>query len=108
MSRGPDLARRELWRRRLRQYERSNLTIADFCDGAGVSTGRTHAQISSGFIRVCRLQSVVFLLLRHRERNGEPGSSGREWHYTAGLRDQLRDAARRVAEQSRANLKAGH
>ncbi|MFN0019479.1 MAG: IS66 family insertion sequence element accessory protein TnpA [Pirellulaceae bacterium] len=38
MSRGPDLARRELWRRRLREYERSNLTIADFCDGAGVST----------------------------------------------------------------------
>jgi hypothetical protein len=37
MSRGPDLARRELWRRRLREYERSNLTIADFCDGAGVS-----------------------------------------------------------------------
>jgi hypothetical protein len=38
MSRGPDLARRELWRQRLREYERSNLTIADFCDRAGVST----------------------------------------------------------------------
>jgi transposase-like protein len=38
MSRGPDLARRELWRRRLREYERSNSTIADFCDRAGVST----------------------------------------------------------------------
>jgi hypothetical protein len=38
MSRGPDLARRELWRRRLREFERSNSTIADFCDRAGVST----------------------------------------------------------------------
>jgi hypothetical protein len=38
MSRGPDLARRELWRRRLREYERSNSTIADFCDRTGVST----------------------------------------------------------------------
>jgi hypothetical protein len=38
MSRGPDLARRELWRRRLREYARSNSTIADFCDRAGVST----------------------------------------------------------------------
>lgn len=38
MSRGPDLARRELWRRRLREYARSNSTIAEFCDGAGVST----------------------------------------------------------------------
>ena len=38
MSRGPDLARRELWRRRLREYAWSNSTIADFCDGAGVST----------------------------------------------------------------------
>ena len=38
MSRGPDLARRELWQQRLREYERSNSTIADFCDRTGVST----------------------------------------------------------------------
>lgn len=38
MSRGPDLARRELWRRRLREFDRSSTTIADFCDRAGVST----------------------------------------------------------------------
>lgn len=38
MSRGPDLARRELWRRRMREFERSAATVADFCDRAGVST----------------------------------------------------------------------
>ena len=38
MSRGPDLARRELWRRRLREFDRSTATVADFCDRAGVST----------------------------------------------------------------------
>jgi len=38
MSRGPDLVSRALWQRRLREYERSNSTIADFCDRAGVST----------------------------------------------------------------------
>lgn len=38
MSRGPDLARRELWRRRLREFGRNTATVADFCDRAGVST----------------------------------------------------------------------
>jgi hypothetical protein len=38
MSRGPDVARRELWRRRIREFERSAATVADFCDRAGVST----------------------------------------------------------------------
>lgn len=38
MSRGPDLVRRELWRRRLREYDLSTATVADFCDRAGVST----------------------------------------------------------------------
>jgi hypothetical protein len=38
MSRGPDLARRELWRRRMREFERSAATVADFCDRVGVST----------------------------------------------------------------------
>jgi transposase-like protein len=37
MSRAPDLARRELWRRRMREFERSAATVADFCDRAGVS-----------------------------------------------------------------------
>ena len=38
MSRGPDLARRELWRRRLREFDRGTATVADFCDRVGVST----------------------------------------------------------------------
>jgi len=38
MSRGPDLARRELWRRRLREFDRGTATVADFCDRTGVST----------------------------------------------------------------------
>jgi len=38
MSRGPDLARQEQWRRRLREFDRSTATVADFCDRAGVST----------------------------------------------------------------------
>lgn len=37
MSRAPDLARRELWRRRMREFERSAATVADFCGRAGVS-----------------------------------------------------------------------
>jgi transposase len=37
MSRGPDLARRELWRRRLREFERGTATVAEFCRRQGVS-----------------------------------------------------------------------
>jgi transposase len=37
MSRGPDLARRELWRRRLRDFERGTATVAEFCRREGVS-----------------------------------------------------------------------
>jgi hypothetical protein len=37
MSRAPDLARCELWRRRMREFERSAATVAEFCDRAGVS-----------------------------------------------------------------------
>jgi hypothetical protein len=37
MSRGPDLARRELWRRRLREFERGTATVGEFCRREGVS-----------------------------------------------------------------------
>lgn len=37
MSRGPDLARRELWRRRLREFDRGTATVAEFCRRVGVS-----------------------------------------------------------------------
>lgn len=37
MSRGPDLARRELWRRRLREFGRGTATVAEFCRREGVS-----------------------------------------------------------------------
>jgi len=37
MSRGPDLARRVLWRRRLREFERGTATVAEFCRREGVS-----------------------------------------------------------------------
>ena len=37
MSRGPDLARRELWRRRLREFDRGTAAVAEFCRREGVS-----------------------------------------------------------------------
>ena len=37
MSYGPDLARRELWRRRLREFERGSASVAEFCRRVGVS-----------------------------------------------------------------------
>jgi hypothetical protein len=37
MSRGPDLARREVWRRRLREFDRGEDTVAEFCRRASVS-----------------------------------------------------------------------
>lgn len=37
MSRGPDLVRRELWRRRLREFDRGTATVAEFCRRVGVS-----------------------------------------------------------------------
>ena len=37
MSRGPDLARREVWRRRLREFDRGTATVAEFCRREGVS-----------------------------------------------------------------------
>jgi hypothetical protein len=38
MRRGPDLAKRVVWRRRLREFARSAETVGEFCDRAGVST----------------------------------------------------------------------
>ena len=37
MSCEPDLAKRTAWKLRLREYDRGNATIAEFCRGAGVS-----------------------------------------------------------------------
>jgi hypothetical protein len=37
MSRSPDLARREMWRRRLRDFDRGTATVAEFCRRVGVS-----------------------------------------------------------------------
>ena len=37
MSRGPDLQRREVWRRRLQEFERGSATVAAFCRRLGVA-----------------------------------------------------------------------
>ena len=37
MGRGPDLERREIWRRRLREFDRGSVTVAGFCQRIGVS-----------------------------------------------------------------------
>ena len=37
MSREPDLAKREVWRRRLVAFDRGRSTVAAFCDRVGVS-----------------------------------------------------------------------
>ena len=37
MPRGPDVAKLELWRRRLREFERGTQTVAAFCRRVGVS-----------------------------------------------------------------------
>lgn len=42
MSRGPDLAKREEWGRRLVEFERREVTIAEFCAGQKVSVASFH------------------------------------------------------------------
>ena len=37
MSREPDLAKRAAWRLRLREFDRGNVTVAEFCRRVGVS-----------------------------------------------------------------------
>lgn len=37
MSREPDLAKRAAWKLRLREFDRGNITIAEFCRREGVS-----------------------------------------------------------------------
>jgi transposase-like protein len=37
MSREPDLAKRAAWRLRLREFDRGNATVAEFCRRTGVS-----------------------------------------------------------------------
>jgi transposase-like protein len=37
MGRGPDRAKREFWKRRMREFERGDEPIAQFCDREGVS-----------------------------------------------------------------------
>jgi putative transposase len=37
MSREPDLAKRAAWRLRLREFDRGNATVAEFCRRGGVS-----------------------------------------------------------------------
>jgi hypothetical protein len=37
MSREPDLAKRAVWRLRLREFDRGNTTVAEFCRRVGVS-----------------------------------------------------------------------
>jgi hypothetical protein len=37
MGRGPDSAAREVWKRRLREFERGDEPVAEFCDREGVS-----------------------------------------------------------------------
>jgi len=43
MSRGPDLARRELWRRRFSEFDRGTSTVAEFCRRTGVSQAAFYA-----------------------------------------------------------------
>jgi len=43
MSRGPDLARRELWRRRFGEFDRGTATVAEFCRRTGVSQATFYA-----------------------------------------------------------------
>ena len=43
MSRGPDLARRELWRRRFGEFDRGTATVAEFCRRTGVSKATFYA-----------------------------------------------------------------
>lgn len=43
MSRGPDLARRELWRRRFGEFDRGTATVAEFCRRTGVSKAAFYA-----------------------------------------------------------------
>ena len=38
MSREPDLAKRAAWKTRLREFDRGNFTVAQFCRRAGVSS----------------------------------------------------------------------
>ncbi len=43
MSRVPDLARRELWRRRFNEFDRGTATVAEFCRRTGVSKAAFYA-----------------------------------------------------------------
>ena len=38
MSREPDLAKQAAWKSRLREFDRGNFTVAEFCRRAGVSS----------------------------------------------------------------------
>src|SRR6266404_3300280 len=38
MSGEPDLARREVWKQRLRDFDRGTASVVEFCERAGVST----------------------------------------------------------------------
>lgn len=38
MSREPDLSRREVWKQRLREFDRGTASVMEFCERAGVST----------------------------------------------------------------------
>jgi hypothetical protein len=42
MSRVPDLAKREAWGRRLVEFERRGVTVAEFCEGERVSVASFH------------------------------------------------------------------
>ena len=42
MSRGPDLAKREAWERRLVEFERRGVTVAEFCARERVSVASFH------------------------------------------------------------------
>ena len=71
MSRGPDLARRELWRRRLRDFNRGTATVAEFCRRVGVSDATfyqwrrkltsTVAELSTPVSAVEKITALSFL-----------------------------------------------
>src|SRR6059036_3544769 len=63
MPQKPDLAKREVWRRRLRDFQRGNVTIAEFCRRVGVP-------VWSFYYWRQRFQSKTIRAASDRQRDG--------------------------------------
>jgi hypothetical protein len=62
MPQKPDLAKRELWRKRLQDFERQNTTIVEFCRRVG-------APVWSFYYWRQRLQPATITAASHRQRH---------------------------------------